>query len=100
MTRSPAWPKQRRERRIAAHLAEREGKTHIRYRRGSEATVASVAGKERMIAEIFLTAHAIRADAAGVTEPWNADALTYFEPLYPSPYHIYPADDLMSGNNG
>jgi hypothetical protein len=83
MTRSPAWPKQRRERRIAAHLAEREGKTHIRYRRGSEATVASVAGKERMIAEIFLTTHTVRADAADMAEPRNTDALTDFEPLYP-----------------
>ncbi len=92
--------KQRRKRRVAADLSEREGKAHVGYCRGSEATVASVAGKERMIAEIFLATHAIRADAAGMTEPRNADALTYFESLYPRTHHIHPADNLMAGNDG
>ena len=49
-----------------------------------------------MIAEIFLAARAIRTDAAGVAEPWKADALTDAEPLDTGSDRIDPTDDFVA----
>jgi len=102
ITRSPAdqaSAEQRGESHVIANFAEREPIARIGDRRRCETAVARVPGEERAIAEIFLAAPAIGADAAGVAEPRNADALTHAQPFDASPDHIDPADDLGARND-
>ena len=84
------------ERHVTARFAERERITRVGDRRRRKTAVARVSGEERAIAEIFLSAHAIGADAAGVAEPRNADALAHAQPLDAGPDRIDPADDLVA----
>ena len=49
-----------------------------------------------MIAEIFVFAHAVGTDTAGVAEPGNTHSYTHAQPLYASPDRINSADDLMT----
>ena len=91
-----AGAEQRGERHVAAGLAEREGEARVGDRRRREAAVAGVAGEQRVIAQIFAVPDAIGADAAGVAEPGNADALAHLQPLDPGADRIDPADDLVA----
>jgi len=85
---------------IAAGLAEGEGEAGIGDRGGGEAAVARVAGEEGVVAEVFLVARAIGADAAGPREPWNADALADAEGIDAGAEFIDAADDFVAGNDG
>ncbi len=87
---------QRRERHVAADLAERKRIACIGDRRRCKAAVARIAGEERTIAQVFPSRHAIGTDAAGMAEPRNADALTHAQPLDALPDRIDPADDLVA----
>ncbi len=87
---------QRCERHIAAGLAKRECIARIGDRRRGEATVPRVTSEERLIAQIFLTARAIRADAAGVTEPGDSHTLPERHPFDAGPDCLDPADDLVA----
>jgi hypothetical protein len=64
-----------------------------------KAAVAGVTGEERMVAEIFLAADTIWTDAASVTKPRNADALTRFQPFDARPKQINPANNFVPGND-
>jgi hypothetical protein len=64
-----------------------------------ETAVASVAGEEWMIAQIFLMPYTIRTDATGLTEPWNSNSLTQTQPIDASPNQINPTDDFVAWND-
>ena len=94
-----ASAEQRGKSHVIANFAERERIARVGDRRRCETAVARVPSEERAIAEILLAAPAIGADAAGVAEPRNADALTQAQPFDASPDHIDPADDLVARND-
>ena len=94
-----AGTQQEGERLVGADLAQRERIARIGNRGSREAAVAGVTGEERAIAKILLVCHAVRADAAGVAEPWNADALTHAEPLDTGSDRIDPTDDFVAGRD-
>jgi hypothetical protein len=91
-----ARAEQRRQRHIAARLAERKRKARVGDDRGREAAVTRVAGEERRIAEVFPLRLAIGTDAAGMAEPGNADPLTHGQPGNARPDRVDPADDLVA----
>ncbi len=63
------------------------------------AAVAGVAGKERIVAEVFARAGAIGAATASVAKPRNADALIGQEARYACAGLLYPPDDFVSRHN-
>ena len=91
---------QRRQRLVAAALTQRERESRIRNGCGRVAAVARVAGEQRPVAQVLPLHQTIGADAAGVAEPRNADALTELEPLDAPPERIDAADDLMPRDDG
>src|SRR6185437_12422369 len=94
-----AGAEQRREVYIAATLGKRELIARVGERRGREAAISGVAGEKRAIAEIFMLATAIRANAAGVSKPRNTDALSDMQTLNIGADCFDPADDLVPGND-
>ncbi len=94
-----AGAEQRSKRHVAAVLAERKGIARIGDRRGREAAVPAVAGEERAIAEVFVAARAIGADAAAMAEPRHADALAQAQSHDVAADRIDPADDLVAGDD-
>ncbi len=52
-----------------------------------------------MVAQVFAVHAAIRADAAGVAEPWDPDALAQFQPGDSGSDNIDPADDFVTGDD-
>jgi hypothetical protein len=97
--RSPAdqaSAEQRGESNVIANFAEWERIARIGDRRRCETAVAGKPGEERAIAEIFLAAKTVRADATVVSEPRNADALTHAQPCDARPDHIDATDDFVA----
>ncbi len=70
-----AGAQQRRDRNVVAVFAERKGIAGVGDGVRGEAAVPRIAGEERTVAEIFHALLAEAADAAGVSEPGDADAV-------------------------
>jgi hypothetical protein len=62
--------------------------------------VTVVAGKDRLVAEVFVEAHAMNAAAAGAAKPGYADSLAQPKPTGARSERCDNADDLMPGNDG
>ena len=62
--------------------------------------VPRVAREDRPVAQVFLLAHAIGADAAGRSEPGYANPLANFEILHMGAERIDTPDDFMPRNDG
>jgi hypothetical protein len=99
---SPAYQsgtEQRRERHVAAYLAERERKPRIGNCRCREPAVSRIPSEERPVTEVLAVLGAIGTDAAGVSEPWYPHALTHCEPVNSLPEDVDATDDFMAGND-
>src|SRR5690606_29877388 len=67
-----------KRRRLGRTIAFGDGKAVARIGKSvfGIAAVARIAGEERLFAEVLFTRKTIAALPTGMTEPWNADALT------------------------
>ena len=90
--------KQRRDRDIITFLTERESLTRIRDRMRRKTAVPRIAGEERIVAEIFHTILAEAANAAGVSEPRDSDAIADAVGGDVWAHQIDPADDFVPGD--
>ena len=94
-----ARAQQRRQRTIAADLAERKRETCVGERGGRIAAVARKTGEYGMITKILALRAAIGASAVRMTEPRNADAFADLQARDRGADRIDATDDLVSGND-
>jgi hypothetical protein len=90
---------QRRQRDVAAPLAERKCEARIGHGRGCIAAIAGVAGEQRLIAEVLTLHPAVGTGTVGVAQPRDADPLADLQAPHGGADRIDPADDLVPGNH-
>ena len=95
---------QRRRRHIGSHVVAAVGQPNHETGVGNDmagiAAVARVAGKERLVAQVFPAFAAVPAMAASSAEPGNADAHAVREPSDAAADGVDPADDFVAGHDG
>ena len=85
---------------VSATLREANGKLCFDQGMGGKSAIAGVAGKFRMVAQVFLFNEAIAALAATVAEPRNPDPVAKRESLDVHADFIDATDDLMTRDDG
>src|SRR5262249_51494907 len=88
------------QRAVVAGLAERKAVTGIGDQMRGKAAVACIAGEQRTVAEVFLSALAIGAVAAGPAQPGHADPRARDKTSDILPDGVDAADHLMSWHDG
>jgi len=94
---------QRSERLVARFVSQRKCETRIGGRGCSKATVAGLAGEQRVVAQVLVVHLAEGTDAAGVAEPRNTNALAQGQTrqgVNSQTDGIIAANDFMLRNDG